>query len=51
MRAEHVHLAFGHGIQHCLGAPLARLDGRVGLRSLLEQFPSIQLEKPRVRLA
>ncbi|WP_336321891.1 cytochrome P450 [Streptomyces lavendofoliae] len=38
------HLAFGHGIHHCLGAPLARLEGRVAVRALLERFPALALD-------
>ena len=41
-RAEQNHLAFGRGIHHCLGAPLARLEGRVVLEALLERFRSIR---------
>ncbi|GAB2810668.1 cytochrome P450 family protein [Streptomyces daliensis] len=37
------HLAFGHGIHHCLGAPLARLEGRITLRALVERFPGLRL--------
>ena len=33
------HLAFGHGIHFCLGAPLARLEARIALAALLERFP------------
>jgi cytochrome P450 len=33
------HLAFGHGVHFCLGAPLARLEARIALSALLERFP------------
>ncbi|MEU9374459.1 cytochrome P450 [Streptomyces sp. NPDC048255] len=35
------HLAFGHGIHFCLGAPLARMEGRIAVRALLERFPEL----------
>jgi cytochrome P450 len=37
------HLAFGHGIHYCLGAPLARLEGEIAFGRLLARFPSITL--------
>ena len=35
------HVAFGYGIHHCLGAPLARLEGEIAFRTLLERFPHL----------
>ncbi|MGW9299504.1 cytochrome P450 [Streptomyces cyaneofuscatus] len=37
------HIAFGHGIHYCLGAPLARIEARVAIRSLLERCPELRL--------
>ncbi|MGW7530081.1 cytochrome P450 family protein [Streptomyces sp. NPDC054783] len=38
------HLAFGHGIHYCLGAPLARLEGRTAIGTLLERAPALALD-------
>ncbi|MGW7572099.1 cytochrome P450 family protein [Streptomyces tendae] len=37
------HLAFGHGIHYCLGAPLARLEATIALRVLLSRVPELEL--------
>ncbi|MEU3062623.1 cytochrome P450 family protein [Streptomyces subrutilus] len=37
------HLAFGHGLHHCLGAPLARAETEIALRVLLERHPALGL--------
>jgi cytochrome P450 len=42
-RAESRHLAFGHGIHHCLGAPLARMEGQLAIGTLLRRFPQLRL--------
>ena len=44
------HIAFGRGIHHCLGAPLARIEGEILFRKLLERYPDVRLAaKPRFR--
>jgi cytochrome P450 len=44
------HMAFGHGIHHCLGASLARLELRIGLSALLHRFPGLRLAVPPEQL-
>ncbi|MCI0831996.1 MAG: cytochrome P450 [Chloroflexi bacterium] len=45
------HLAFGFGIHYCLGAPLARIEGEIALRSFVQRFPDARLldERPQYR--
>ncbi|MEU5209310.1 cytochrome P450 [Streptomyces sp. NPDC020742] len=38
------HVAFGHGIHFCLGAPLARLEARTAVRTLLARCPELELD-------
>jgi cytochrome P450 len=45
-RTDARHLAFGHGIHFCLGAPLARMEGQLALDTLLHRFPQLRLAVP-----
>lgn len=40
-RAAAPHVAFGHGVHHCLGAPLARMEMAVAFPALLRRFPTL----------
>ncbi|GAB3734311.1 cytochrome P450 [Amycolatopsis oliviviridis] len=40
------HVAFGHGVHHCLGAPLARMEMRIAFPALLKRFPGLALADP-----
>jgi cytochrome P450 len=42
-RSPNKHLAFGHGIHLCVGAPLARLEARIALTTLLARLPELRL--------
>ncbi|MEV0612827.1 cytochrome P450 [Nonomuraea sp. NPDC050404] len=43
------HVAFGHGVHHCLGAPLARMELRMALPALFRRFPGLALADPYER--
>jgi cytochrome P450 len=54
-REDNRHLAFGHGVHFCLGAPLARLEARIALSAVTARFPNARLVgeptyKPNVTL-
>ncbi len=45
------HFSFGHGIHYCLGAALARLEGRVALEEILQRFPEWEIDIDNARMA
>ncbi|RDH74744.1 cytochrome P450 [Mycolicibacterium moriokaense] len=45
------HLAFGHGVHHCLGAPLARMEMRIAFPALLRRFPNLALAEDFTEVA
>jgi cholest-4-en-3-one 26-monooxygenase len=49
-RRPNPHLAFGFGEHFCLGAALARMEGRIGFEEILERYGSIELAGEAVRL-
>lgn len=44
------HLAFGHGVHFCLGAPLARLEATIAIRALLHRYPELELDVPATEI-
>ncbi|MFH8807066.1 cytochrome P450 [Streptomyces hygroscopicus] len=44
------HTSFGHGIHHCVGAQLARLELQIGIGTLLRRFPGLRLAVPEAEL-
>jgi cytochrome P450 len=44
-------MAFGFGLHFCLGASLARLEGRVALDEILKRFPEWTVDTDRARLS
>jgi len=48
MRNPHRHIAFGHGIHFCIGAPLSRLETSIALPMIINQLPDMHVshEKP-----
>jgi nocardicin N-oxygenase len=49
-RPGNPHLAFGHGIHHCLGAHLARLELNEAIGALVRRFPALRLAVPEEAL-
>lgn len=45
------HVAFGEGIHHCVGAPLARLEGAIALEELFKRVPDYRVSGPIVRVS
>ncbi|MFI7132124.1 cytochrome P450 [Nonomuraea sp. NPDC050153] len=45
-REAPTHVAFGHGIHYCVGAPLARVEARIAFGALLDRFPDLCLAVP-----
>lgn len=43
-RTPNRHIAFGHGIHFCLGAPLARLEAKIALEAMLQRLPHMRLQ-------
>lgn len=50
-REQRPHMTFGNGIHVCIGAPLARMEGRVAMEELLKRFPEWEVDYPNTVLS
>jgi cytochrome P450 len=50
-RKPNEHVGFGDGIHFCIGAPLARLEGKIAIGAVLERFPGLRIADPSAKLA
>ena len=50
-RETNPHIGFGHGVHHCLGAPLARLELRMAVGTLVRRLPGLRLAVPADEVA
>ena len=48
-RGTHIAVGFGYGLHFCLGAALARLEGRIGLEEFARRFPAYEIDEDNVR--
>ncbi|CAL99995.1 hypothetical protein A8924_1049 [Saccharopolyspora erythraea NRRL 2338] len=49
-RPPSAHMSFGHGIHYCIGAPLARMEGRIAIGALLRGLPGLRLAEPAAEI-
>lgn len=49
-RQDNKHIAFGHGIHHCLGWSLAKTEGQTAIGALLKAFPDLQMKTDKVEV-
>jgi cytochrome P450 len=49
-RKENLHMTFGMGIHFCMGAALARLEGRIALEEVLKRFPDWEVDLANARI-
>ncbi|PZF98782.1 cytochrome P450 [Micromonospora endophytica] len=49
-RETNPHIGFGHGVHHCLGAQLARMELQVGIGTLVARLPGLRIAVPESEL-
>ncbi len=48
-RPGHLAVGFGHGVHFCVGAALARMEGRVGLEEFVQRFPEYEIDEDNLQ--